>query len=63
MEASPYAITRWASKQCKWPNEYASWRQETLALVLDPASEVSHKVSVSYVSHLFSEAIILAFQG
>lgn len=63
LEASPYAVTLWASKQCKWPNEYVFWRQETLTLVLDPSSEVSHQVSVSYVSHFSSEAITLMFQG
>lgn len=62
LEASPFATTRWASIQCEWPDEHAFWRQETLALVLDPSSEGNDKISVSRISHLSNEATILAFQ-
>lgn len=62
LEAPPCATTLWASKQCERPDEHVSWRRETVTLVLDPSSEVSHKISMSHISHVFSEAIILAFQ-
>lgn len=62
MEASARATTLWAAKQCERPDEHVSWRQETLTLVLDPSTEANHKISVSHISHLSNEAIILAFQ-
>lgn len=50
--------TLWTFKQCEWADVRASWTQETLTLVLDPPSKVNHKLSMSHISHLSSEAMI-----